>query len=92
MEALPRPVTTVKLPANPSTNPQYKRPVSSHLSLNSSMNLDLEAKAKPSPPPEWKPSRNELLVMVSLSFISLIVALDATILVTVLPVGILEDP
>ena len=35
---------------------------------------------------EWKPQKNELLIMISLSFISLMVALDATILVTVLPV------
>ena len=35
----------------------------------------------------WKPQKKELVIMISLSFISLMVALDATILVTVLPVG-----
>jgi hypothetical protein len=35
----------------------------------------------------WKPQKKELIVMISLSFISLMVALDATILVTVLPVS-----
>jgi hypothetical protein len=45
-------------------------------------------------PGEWKPQRRELLIMISLSFISLMVALDATILVTVLPVsrGLLSIP
>lgn len=37
--------------------------------------------------PEWKPQKQEYLVMVTLSVISLMVALDATILVTVLPVS-----
>lgn len=55
------------------------------------MDFDLEAKAEAAPPTEWKPTKNELLVMVSLSFISLMVALDATVLVTVLPVCILES-
>lgn len=50
------------------------------------MDFDLEDKAEAAAPAEWKPTKNELLVMVSLSFISLMVALDATILVTVLPV------
>ncbi|KAF7575617.1 CynX Cyanate permease [Pyrenophora tritici-repentis] len=34
---------------------------------------------------EWKPQKKELLIMLRLSFISLMIALDATILVTVLP-------
>ncbi|KAK7188494.1 major facilitator superfamily transporter [Paraphaeosphaeria sporulosa] len=34
---------------------------------------------------EWKPERKEWIIMISLSIISLMVALDATILVTVLP-------
>lgn len=36
---------------------------------------------------EWTPTKHEWLVMISLAFISLMVALDATILVTVLPVS-----
>ena len=36
---------------------------------------------------EWKPQKQEYLVMLTLSIISLMVALDATILVTVLPVS-----
>lgn len=35
---------------------------------------------------EWKPHKQEYLVMFTLAIISLMVALDATILVTVLPV------
>jgi hypothetical protein len=50
------------------------------------MNSDVEAKGE-AVAPEWKPTKNEWLVMISLSFISLMVALDATVLVTVLPVG-----
>lgn len=52
------------------------------------MDSDIEAKAESEvvASSEWKPSKKELLVMISLSFISLMVALDATILVTVLPV------
>ena len=53
------------------------------------MDSDIEAKAEAVVPSEWKPSKNELLVMISLSFISLMVALDATVLVTVLPVCVL---
>lgn len=49
------------------------------------MDSDIEAKAEAVAPTEWKPTSNELLVMISLSFISLMVALDATVLVTVLP-------
>jgi hypothetical protein len=37
---------------------------------------------------EWKPRRGEYLVMATLSVISLMVALDATILVPVLPVSL----
>lgn len=36
---------------------------------------------------EWKPGRAEYAVMATISVISLMVALDATILVPVLPVG-----
>jgi hypothetical protein len=78
------PVLPSTLPATPQT-PRRKRPVSSYLSFSSTMDFDLEAKAEAAVPTEWKPTRNELLVMVSLSFISLMVALDATVLVTVLP-------
>ena len=49
------------------------------------MDSDIEAKSEAVAPTEWKPTSNELLVMISLSFISLMVALDATVLVTVLP-------
>ncbi|CAN9388439.1 unnamed protein product [Alternaria alternata] len=47
---------------------------------------NIEAKGEMQTPDMWKPQKKELLIMVSLSFISLMVALDATILVTVLPV------
>lgn len=36
---------------------------------------------------DWKPGSKELALMVTLAVISLMVALDATILVSVLPVG-----
>ncbi len=36
---------------------------------------------------EWKPGNKEYAVMLTLALISLMVALDATILVSVLPVG-----
>ncbi|KAJ4407042.1 hypothetical protein N0V91_004208 [Didymella pomorum] len=78
------PVLPSSLPTTPRT-PRCKRPVSSYLSFTSTMDLDLEAKAEAAEPTEWKHSRKELLVMISLSFISLMVALDATVLVTVLP-------
>lgn len=40
---------------------------------------------------EWRPGKQEYAVMVTLSVISLMVALDATILVSVLPVGLLIE-
>jgi hypothetical protein len=39
------------------------------------------------PEPEWKPGKKEYAVMFTLALISLMVALDATILVSVLPVS-----
>lgn len=48
---------------------------------------DVEADADAYTAEEWKPSKNELLIMISLSFISLIVAIDSTVLVTALPVS-----
>ena len=39
------------------------------------------------PSSEWRPSKKEYMVILSLAFISLMVALDATILVSVLPVS-----
>lgn len=38
----------------------------------------------------WKPEKREWIIMISLSVISFMVALDATILVTVLPVSSLS--
>jgi hypothetical protein len=51
--------------------------------------IDIEAKGEDSAPAmeTWTPTKNEWLIMISLAFISLMVALDATILVTVLPVS-----
>ena len=50
---------------------------------------DLEGQTEQKVPqePEWKPQKSEKIVMYSLAFISLMCALDATILVTVLPVS-----
>jgi hypothetical protein len=38
---------------------------------------------------EWKPRREELMVMISLAVISLMVSLDSTVIVPALPVSIL---
>lgn len=51
----------------------------------SSATMDLEKMEIPAE--EWKPEKREWIIMISLSIISLMVALDATILVTVLPVS-----
>lgn len=58
-------------------------------SIKSVDSVDVEAQdeVKSAPIEEWAPSRKELFIMVSLAFISFVVALDATILVTVLPVS-----
>jgi hypothetical protein len=48
---------------------------------------NIEAQGEIQAPDLWKPQKKELVIMISLSFISLMVALDATILVTVLPVS-----
>lgn len=40
----------------------------------------------PAPDAEWQPGKKEYAVMITLAIISLMVALDATILVSVLPV------
>jgi hypothetical protein len=52
------------------------------------MERDIEAKAAAAaaPPEPFKPQKKEWLIMISLAFISFMVSLDATILVTVLPV------
>lgn len=51
------------------------------------MKTDVESLEKQALPEEWKPQKKEWFMMISLSIISLMVALDATILVTVLPVS-----
>ena len=43
-------------------------------------------KAAPAPAPAWQPNRQEWTVMATIAIVSLMVALDATILVPVLPV------
>jgi MFS family permease len=49
--------------------------------------IDIEAKGEEAAPisDTWTPTKNEWLIMISLAFISLMIALDASILVTVLP-------
>lgn len=39
------------------------------------------------PPPEWEAGKGEWLIILVLAIVSLMVAIDATILVTALPVG-----
>lgn len=65
----------------------YVLPVASRdITTASSMFTDVEAIGDKAPPEEWKPHKKEWLIMISLAMISLMVALDATVLVTVLPV------
>jgi len=45
-----------------------------------------DVEASQSKKAEWKPRKQEFLVMITLAIISLVIALDATILVPVLPV------
>jgi hypothetical protein len=72
----------------------HKKPVtwyssyfpSANSSSTASMELDVETKGEENIAVPWKPKKAEWLIMLSLAFISFMVALDATILVTVLPV------
>lgn len=48
--------------------------------------------AKPAPETEWQPSRHELLIIITLAIVSLLVALDASIIVTSLSVGPTPSP
>ncbi|KAL1598942.1 hypothetical protein SLS60_008087 [Paraconiothyrium brasiliense] len=86
--------STIHLPGNDSvsenTQPEAKWKSGTNTSLTtdssaSSTNMDLEKLDIPAE--EWKPEKKEWIIMISLSIISLMVALDATILVTVLPVS-----
>jgi hypothetical protein len=74
----------------PLTTAPSTRPTSSPSSEQPNITaIDIEAKGEePALVAEaWIPTKNEWLIMISLAFISLMVALDATILVTVLPVS-----
>jgi len=53
------------------------------------LELKLEQAREDARQAEWKPGKQELAVMATLAVISLMVALDATILVSVLPVSLL---
>jgi hypothetical protein len=75
---------------SPLTTISNSRPASSlSPELPTTTSIDLEAKGEePALVIQmWTPTKNEWLIMISLAFISLMVALDATILVTVLPVS-----
>ena len=65
------------------------RPVSTNLAfdIEKMSEPDMEKRSMESSSEEWKPQKRELVIMISLSFTSLMVALDASILVTVLPVS-----
>jgi hypothetical protein len=58
-------------------------------SLNGDNQKDIEAGETEDTLPQWKPQKSEWLIMITLSLMSLMVALDATILVSVLPVSVL---
>jgi len=60
-------------------------PPTGHEKLPSMATFSVEEHT-PSQPPSWKPLKQEYLVMLTISVLSLMVALDATILVPVLPV------
>jgi hypothetical protein len=75
---------------SPLTTAPSSRPASSlNPKLPTITSIDVEATGEePALVTEtWAPTKNEWLIMISLTFISLMVALDATILVTVLPVS-----
>jgi hypothetical protein len=74
---------TTDIPDEPSTPTSTEH--SAHEKPSVPVPADIES-AK-SGQVEWKPQKQEYLVMLTLSIISLMVALDATILVTVLPVS-----
>ncbi len=54
-------------------------------SLSASLPLSGMEASTSSSSAEWRPQRQEYLIMLTIAFISLVVALDATILVSVLP-------
>lgn len=60
--------------------------LSSHSASPSSSTGDLEKAADDDVSETWTPEKKEWFIMISLSVISFMVALDASILVTVLPV------
>lgn len=66
------------------------RPITADPLLDASRitDVDIEAEAETTTPEQWKPQKRELYIMISLSFISFMVSLDATVLVTVLPVSL----
>lgn len=72
---------TARTPRNMSAHPSFDT------DARTGTDVDVEANEKETLLAEWKPQKKELLIMISLSFISLMVSLDATILVTVLPVS-----
>jgi hypothetical protein len=74
---------TMDIPDEPST------PTSTEPSAHEKPSVPVpdDVKSAKSSQVEWKPQKQEYLVMLTLSIISLMVALDATILVTVLPVS-----
>jgi len=64
-------------------------------SVGPAAEIDVEANGSEKSHQEWKPSQKEWFIMVSLAIVSLMVALDATILVAVLPVhskNLLQTP
>jgi hypothetical protein len=74
---------TMDIPDEPST------PISTEPSVHEKPSVPVpgDVESAKSSQVEWKPQKQEYLVMLTLSIISLMVALDATILVTVLPVS-----
>lgn len=82
--ATPPPVTTPPPAATMELNSSEKPITAGSILPVSTTSTDVESLEKPTE--EWKPHKKEWFIMISLSLISLMVSLDATILVTVLPV------
>lgn len=62
-------------------------PFMGHDDISTSYDGGAQMERGETPEVEWKPGKKEYAVMLTLALISLMVALDATILVSVLPVS-----
>ncbi len=76
-----------EFPKQPQPPHPISKPTSTaHVETGTISDINLDDRDQEKVVHEWKPTKKELFIMMSLSFISLMVALDTAILVTVLPV------